>query len=76
MDLVPPSKRAPVSGVTEMAAGLTFTALTFGGGYMIAILGYRSLFLTGAALTLMGTLVFWLAYRNVPEPRPAPTPAA
>lgn len=72
LDLVPPSKRALVSGVTEMAAGLTFTALTFGGGYMIAILGYRPLFLTGAALTLLGTLAFWLAYRNVPEPRPAP----
>jgi predicted MFS family arabinose efflux permease len=68
MELVPPSRRAIVSGVTEMAGGLCFTALTFGGGYMIALLGYRSLFLTGAALTALSALAFWLAFRAV---RPA-----
>lgn len=65
LELVPPRQRATVSGVTEMAGGLTFTALTFGGGYMIAILGYQSLFLTGATLTTLSALVFWLAFRDV-----------
>jgi MFS family permease len=69
LELVPPSRRALVSGVTEMAGGLTFTVLTFGGGYLIALVGYRSLFLTGAGLTLLSALVFWLAFRNA---RPAP----
>lgn len=65
LELVPPSRRALASGVTEMAGGLCFTLLTFGGGYMIALLGYQSLFLTGAAITALSALVFWLAFRNV-----------
>jgi MFS family permease len=64
LELVPPSRRATVSGVMEMAAGICFTALTFGGGYAIALLGYRSLFLTGAALTALSALVFWLGFRR------------
>ena len=62
LELVPPSRRATVSGVTEMAAGITFTVLTFGGGYAIALLGYRSLFLAGAVLTGLSALVFWRAF--------------
>jgi MFS family permease len=62
LELVPPSRRATVSGVTEMAAGITFTALTFGGGYAIALIGYRSLFLAGAILTGLSALVFWRAF--------------
>jgi len=64
LELVPPRWRATVSGVTEMAAGICFTALTFGGGYIIALLGYRSLFLTGAILTGLGSLLFWLFFRK------------
>lgn len=66
LELVPPSRRATVSGVTEMAAGLCFTALAFGGGYMIALFGYRSLFLAGAAITGLSALVFWLLFRKRP----------
>lgn len=64
LELVPPTRRAIVSGVTEMAAGLCFTVMTFGGGYVIALLGYRVLFLTGAALTGASALVFWLVFRG------------
>jgi MFS family permease len=64
LELVPPRWRATVSGVTEMAAGICFTVLTFGGGYMIALLGYRSLFLAGAAITGLSPLVFWLCFRS------------
>jgi len=63
LELVPPAQRATVSGLTEMAAGICFTAMTFGGGYMIAAFGYRSLFLLGAALTGMSALVFWRSFR-------------
>ena len=62
LELVPPARRATVSGVTEMAAGITFTVLTFGGGYAIALVGYRSLFLAGAMLTGLSALVFWRAF--------------
>lgn len=71
LEIVPPARRATVSGVTEMAAGLCFTAVAFGGGYMIAALGYQALFLTGAALTAISALAFWLAFRRH-EPRPEP----
>jgi MFS family permease len=63
LELVPPAQRATVSGMTEMAAGICFTAMTFGGGYLIATLGYRSLFLLGAALTGLSALVFWRSFR-------------
>jgi MFS family permease len=64
LELVPPAQRATVSGLTEMAAGICFTAMTFGGGYMIAAFGYRSLFLLGAGLTGMSALVFWRSFRS------------
>ncbi len=64
LELVPPTQRATVSGLTEMAAGICFTVMTFGGGYMIAAFGYRSLFLVGAALTGMSALVFWRSFRD------------
>ncbi|HWQ11825.1 MAG TPA: MFS transporter, partial [Roseiflexaceae bacterium] len=69
MALVPPRQRGAVAGVTEMAAGFSFTAMTFGGGYLIAVIGYRSLFLLGAALTGLGALVFALAFRAGTESR-------
>lgn len=64
LDLVPPSRRASVSGITEMAAGICFTLVTFGGGYIITLLGYRSLFLISAALTALSALVFWGVFRG------------
>jgi MFS family permease len=64
LELVPPAQRATVSGLTEMAAGICFTAMTFGGGYMIAAFGYRSLFLLGAVLTGLSALVFWRSFRS------------
>jgi MFS family permease len=66
LELVPPSRRATVSGVTEMAAGITFTVMTYGGGYAIEQFGYRSLFLAGAVLTGVSALVFWRAFRLRP----------
>jgi MFS family permease len=64
LELVPPSRRALLSGVTEMAGGICFTLITFGGGYLIAGLGYRPLFLAAAAVTALSALVFWLWVRG------------
>jgi MFS family permease len=64
LDLVPRSRRAVVVGVTEMAAGVCFTGLTFGGGYIIALLGYQALFLLGSTLSALSALAFWLAFRR------------
>jgi MFS family permease len=64
MEIAPPAQRAMVSGLTEMAAGICFTAMTFGGGYLIAAFGYQSLFLLGAALTGLSALMFWRSFRE------------
>lgn len=64
LELVPPNRRATVSGIAEMAAGVCFTVITFGGGYLIVLLGYRTLFLTAAAITALSALAFFLAFRN------------
>jgi predicted MFS family arabinose efflux permease len=64
MEIAPRAQRAMVSGLTEMAAGICFTAMTFGGGYLIAAFGYQSLFLLGAALTGLSALVFWRSFRK------------
>lgn len=64
VELVPPSRRATVSGITEMAAGICFTLTTVGGGYIITLLGYRSLFLIGAALTALSAVLFWVVFRS------------
>jgi MFS family permease len=58
LDLVPPNRRTTVTGVTETAAGISFAALTFGGGYLVVGAGYSALFLLGAGVTLLGAIVF------------------
>jgi predicted MFS family arabinose efflux permease len=64
LELVPPNRRATIAGVTEMSAGVCFTAMTFGGGYVIALLGYPTLFAIGAGLTALSALVFWVGFRS------------
>lgn len=64
LELVPPERRATVSGVTEMSAGLAFTLIVFAGGYIIALIGYEALFLLGAALSLVGGAIYWWYFRR------------
>jgi MFS family permease len=58
---VAPHWRATISGATTMAIASGFTIASLGGGYLVPVLGYRGLFLTGAAVSLAGIGVFWLA---------------
>jgi MFS family permease len=62
-ELVTPSWRGAISGATTMTAALSWAGMAFGGGYMIAALGYGTLFLTGAGLTIAGILLFWFYFR-------------
>ncbi|RLT39244.1 MAG: MFS transporter [Chloroflexi bacterium] len=64
MRIVAPSQRGTLNGAGEMAAGVSFTALALGGGYVITSLGYESLFLLTGALNLAGALIFWYFFRN------------
>lgn len=62
MDLVTPRWRSIMAGATAMALGSSWTLLAFGGGYMIASLGYRTLFLLAGALTAAGAVLFWAMF--------------
>jgi MFS family permease len=60
MEMAPVRYRSALAGSAETATGLSFASLALVGGYLIANLGYSALFLTGAALNLMGTMIFGL----------------
>ncbi len=58
MERTPERLRSIMNGVNEMAAGLSFAAISLVGGYIIVNFGYAAAFVLGAAITLLGTLVF------------------
>jgi len=62
-EIVAPAWRSAMSGASLMAVGLSMAAMALGGGYTIAALGYRSLFLAGAGLTAAGALLFGACFR-------------
>ncbi|MBN1582054.1 MAG: MFS transporter [Anaerolineae bacterium] len=62
MELVAPQWRTAMSGTTAMANGLSFSATSFAGGHAIQTWGYRPFFLAGAALTLVGALLFRVSF--------------
>ncbi|MDE0043081.1 MAG: MFS transporter [Candidatus Poribacteria bacterium] len=64
MEVVSPEQRGVASGAGEMAAGGSFAFMALSGGYLITVLGYHSLFLTGAILTSIGTFIFWVNFKN------------
>jgi len=63
LELVPQRWRSVMSGVAGTALGVSWTALSFGGGFWIAALGYRTLFLSAAGLSVIGTLLFAALFR-------------
>ena len=68
MELVPRRWRSTMAGVASTALGLSWTGLAFGGGYLIARMGYRTLFLLAGGLTLAGILLFWAVFRGHQRP--------
>jgi hypothetical protein len=68
MELVTSDWRPTMSGAGEMAAGFSFALMALGGGYIIATLGYHTLFLIGFGLTLGGTVMFWIYARASRRP--------
>ncbi len=64
MELVDAEWRALTYGITSMAMGLGFGTLSLAGGYIIAALGYRSVFLIGAGLEIVAAVVLWAILRK------------
>jgi predicted MFS family arabinose efflux permease len=71
---VEPRWRTAMSGAITMVFGLGSAIAAFGGGYLVAATGYRGLFLTGAAVSFAGMLMFWVYFiaprQRVPEETP------
>ncbi|MEM8857562.1 MAG: MFS transporter [Chloroflexota bacterium] len=64
MAQVSEKQRSLMSGAGEMAIGIGFSTASFVGGYLIAWFGYRELFLYGSAMTMLGMILFWVAFRK------------
>jgi MFS family permease len=64
MEVVPPRWRAAMAGVTNTVLGLSWATFALLGGFWVAALGYRALFLGAAVLTSIGTGLFWLYFRK------------
>jgi MFS family permease len=62
MELVEARWRTTMSGITSMANGLSWAAITFAGGYVIAAMGYRTLFLVGVGATVVGAAFFGICF--------------
>jgi MFS family permease len=73
--LVPPNWRGTLAGLGEFAGGLSFAGLAFVGGFMVESQGFTPLFLLGSALTLVGTLLFYVWFM-LPRNKRVPAPAA
>jgi predicted MFS family arabinose efflux permease len=65
-EIVPARWRAAMSGATSLAVGLSFSIVSFFGGFIITSFGYPSLYLAGAGVTVAGLLLFW-SYFRVPR---------
>lgn len=68
--------RSLMAGAGNMAATIAQTVTAFGGGYVIAALGYRPLFLGAAVLVATGAMLFWVWFGRAGGIAAAPTPAA
>jgi len=71
MEMVPANWRGVLSGSGEMSGGLSFALLALVGGYIIVTWGYDTLFFTGIALTIVGTVLFWVYAHKLRERRAA-----
>ena len=60
MEMFEPRLQSLMAGVMGLAAGLSFATMAFFGGFVITRFGFPTLFLTGASITFLGTIILWL----------------
>lgn len=68
-------RHALISGVMAFAAGLSFALMALSGGYIATLFSFSNLFLTGAGITIFGSLILLLFHLYARRPQPEPTPA-
>jgi MFS family permease len=64
MELVNSRWRSLAYGIVSMAMGFTFASISLIGGYIAAEWGYRSLFLLGVAMCVVGSVLMWAMLRR------------
>ncbi len=64
MELVPSQWRTLAYGIVSMSMGFTFASVSVVGGYMAAAWGYRSLFLLGVGISILGAALMWKAAKQ------------
>jgi predicted MFS family arabinose efflux permease len=64
MDQVEPRWRSLAYGALSMAMGLCFASMSLLGGYVIAGVGYRTLFGLGAGISVAGAALMWAILRG------------
>ncbi len=64
LDLVSRKHQALMAGTGEAAAGMSFAMMALGGGIILIAFTFRDLFLLGALLSFLGTVLFWLHVRH------------
>lgn len=64
LEVVPAKLRPMMSGVNEMAAGLSFAVVALVGGIVIVRHGYPVMFLAGGAVTLLSAFAFAVFLRR------------
>ena len=66
LEIVSVRWRALMSGASNMAMGASYAVMGLGGAHIAENVGYGSVFLAGAILTALGTLLFWF-FDRVPR---------
>jgi predicted MFS family arabinose efflux permease len=61
--IVSPRWRGTTSGAVMSGVGLINAVMSVGGGYAVSTMGFRGMFLIGAALTAAGALLFGWYFR-------------
>ena len=67
MVIIPKRNQGIMVGAGETAAGLSFAFMALVGGYIATVFSFRELFLLGAVLSGLGTLIFWLHLQQTKE---------
>ena len=69
MEMVASRWRSLAYSILSMGMSLTFTSVSFGGGYIAEHWGYQTLFFLGMGLSLSGSLLMW-RMRRAPQFQP------
>jgi predicted MFS family arabinose efflux permease len=70
MEMADPAWRSLMSGAGAMAMSLGFGSMSFSGGYIVAAVGYRRVFLIGVGLSAMSAALMSILLRRL-ERQPA-----